>query len=222
MVKISTVKGKLPVSSIVFGREDLAPYGAAIDKLSSDDEASSQPRRTTKRRKRGSVSADGWAANPDSWAPNEKMDDSQFHAGKNLPPQLPARARARGQPNGSQHRETNSESRSSSIVVHHRWRREVSQAPVRHKRNRTARIEVSRRRIPDSGATSDERSHDDSASQLSAMTRRNEFLWSQSWGRSRSSGRSWGRGRSCSRRGTQVVGESWYLWMKSTDSQHER
>jgi len=92
MVKISTVKGKLPVSSIVFGREDLAPYGAAIDKLSSDDEESSRPRRTTKRRKRGSVNADGWAANPDSWAPNEKMDDSQFHAGKNLPPQLPARA----------------------------------------------------------------------------------------------------------------------------------
>ena len=90
MVKISTVKGKLPVSSVVFGPEDLARYGAAIDKLSSDDEESSRPGRTTKRRKTGSVSADGWAANPDSWAPNEKMDDSQFHAGKNLPPPLPA------------------------------------------------------------------------------------------------------------------------------------
>jgi len=90
MVKISTVKGKLPVTSVVFGPEDLAQYGATIDKLSSDDVESSRPGRTTKRRKRSSVSADGWAANSDSWAPNEKMDDSQFHAGKNLPPPLPA------------------------------------------------------------------------------------------------------------------------------------
>jgi len=76
MVKISTVKGKLPVSIVVFGPEDLAQYGAAIDKLSSDDEESSRPGRTTKRRKRGSVGADGWDANPDSWAPNEKMNGS--------------------------------------------------------------------------------------------------------------------------------------------------
>jgi len=39
--KISTVKGKLPVSSIVFGPEDLAQYSAVIDRLSSDDEESS-------------------------------------------------------------------------------------------------------------------------------------------------------------------------------------
>ena len=89
-VKISTVKGKLPVSSVVFGPEDLARYGAAIDKLSSGDEESSRRGMTDKLRNRGAVSPDGQAANPDSWGANDRMDASQFTAGKNLPPPLSA------------------------------------------------------------------------------------------------------------------------------------
>ena len=159
VVKISTIKGKLPVSSLVFGPEDLARYGAAIDKLSSNDEESSRPRRTNNHRNRGAVSPDGRAANSDSWAPNEKMDASQYSTGKNLPP--PLQARAHGRPSSSQHEQTNPESRSSPIDVHQR-RREVSVTPVRHKRSRTARIQVSRAPIPNSEADIDEWSHDDS------------------------------------------------------------
>ena len=115
--KISTVKGKLPVSSIVFGLEDLAQYGAAINRLYSDDEESSRPERTDKCRNRGAVSPDGQAANPDSWDPNKRMNASQFTASKNLPPPLPARARR--QPSSSQLGQNNPESGSSPIVVHH-------------------------------------------------------------------------------------------------------
>ena len=127
--KISMVKGKLPVSSIVFGPQDLVRYSAAIDTLSSDDEESSRSGRTDKRRNRGAVSPDGQAANPDSWDPNERIDASQFTAGKNLPPPLPAQARRR--PSSSQLGQNNPESGSSPIVVHRRQRRKVSETPVR-------------------------------------------------------------------------------------------
>lgn len=156
--KISTVKGKLPVSSVVFGREDLARYGAAIDKLSSDDEESSRPGRTDKRRNRGAVSPDGQAANPDSWGANERIDASQFTAGKNLPP--PLSARARGRLSSSRLGQNNPESGSSPIVVHRRRRREVSATPVRHKRSRTARIQGSSAPIPDRETAINEQSHD--------------------------------------------------------------
>ena len=156
--KISTVKGKLPVSSVVFGPEDLARYGASIDKLSSNDEESSRRGRTDKRRNRGAVRPDGQAANPDSWGANDRMDASQFTAGKNLPP--PLSARARGRPSSSQLGQNNPESGSSPIVVHRRRRREVSATPVRHKRSRTATIPVSRAPIPDREAAINERSHD--------------------------------------------------------------
>jgi len=157
--KISTVKGKLPVSSFVFGPEDLARYGAAIDRLSSDDEESSRPGRTDKCRNRDAVSPGGQAANPDSWDPNERMDASQFTASKNLPSPLPARARR--WPSSSQLGQNNPESGCSPIVVHRRRRREVSATPVRNKRSRTARMKVSRTPIPDSEAAINERSHDD-------------------------------------------------------------
>jgi len=156
--KISTVKGKLPVSSVVFGPEDLARYGSAIDKLSFDEEGSSRPGRTDKRRNRGAVSPNGQAANPDSWDPNERIDASQFTAGKNLPPTLTARARR--QPSSSQLGQNNPESGSSPIVVHCRWRREVSATPVRQKRSRTARMQVSDTPIPDSEAALNQRSQD--------------------------------------------------------------
>jgi len=156
--KISTVKGKLPVSSVVFGPEDLARYGAAIDKLSSDDEGSSRPGRTDKHRNRGAVSPDGQAANPDSWDPNERIDASQFTTGKNLPPMLPAQARRR--PSSSQLGQNNPESGSSPIVVHHRRRREVSATPVRQKRHRTARMQVSDAPIPDCEAAINQQSQD--------------------------------------------------------------
>jgi len=90
VVKISMVKGKLPVSSVVFGPEDLARYGAAIGRLSSDDEESSRPGRTNKCRNRGAVSPDGQAANPDSWDSNKRIDASQFTTSKNLPSLLSA------------------------------------------------------------------------------------------------------------------------------------
>jgi len=156
--KISTVKGKLPVSSVVFGREDLARYCTAIDKRSSDDEGSSRPGRTDKRRNRGAVSPDGQAANPDSWNPNKRIDASQFTAGKNLPLMLPARARRR--PSSSQLGQNNPESGSSPIVVHRRRRREVSATPVRQKRSRTAKMQVSNTPIPNSEATINQRSQD--------------------------------------------------------------
>jgi len=157
-VKISTVKGKLPVSSVVFGLEDLARYSAVIDKLSSDDEGSSRPGRTDKHRNRGEVSPDGQAANPDSWDPNERIDASQFTAGKNLPPTLPARARR--WPSSSQLGQNNPESGSSPIVVHRRRRHEVSATPVRQKHSRTARMQVSDAPIPDSEAAINQRSQD--------------------------------------------------------------
>jgi len=157
-VKISMVKGKLPVSTIVFGPEDLARYGAAIDRLSSDDEESSQPGRTDKCRNRGAVSPDGQAANPDSWDPNERIDASQFTTSKNLPPTLPARACR--QPSSSQLGQNNPESGSSPIVVHRRRRREVAATPVRQKRSRTARMQVSDAPIPDSEAAINQRSQD--------------------------------------------------------------
>jgi len=156
-MEISTVKGKLPVSSVVFGPEDLARYSAAIGELSSDDEESSRPGGTNARRNRGAVGPDGRAANPDSWDPNERMDANQFPVGKNLPPPLPARAR--GRPSSSQHEQNNPESRSSPVV--RRRRREVSATPVRHKRSRTARMQDPRAPIPDSEAAIDERCHDD-------------------------------------------------------------
>jgi len=66
MVKISMVKGKLPVSSIVFALKVLTQYGVMIAILSSDDEKISQPGMTTKRRNRGSARVDSWVAKPDS------------------------------------------------------------------------------------------------------------------------------------------------------------
>jgi len=158
VVKISMVKGKLPVSSVVLGPEDLARYSAVIDRLSSDDEESSRPGRTDKCRIRGAVSPDGQAANPDSWDPNERIDASQFTTSKNLPPMLPAQARRR--PSSSQLGQNNPESGSSPIVVHHQRRGEVSATPVRQKCSRMARMQVSDAPIPDSEAAINQRSQD--------------------------------------------------------------
>ena len=157
--KISLVKGKLPVSSIVFGPEDLTRYSAAINKLSSDVEESSCQGRTNKHRNRGAGSPDGHAANPESWDPNERIDASEFTAGKN-PPLAPLPARASRWPSGSQLGQNNPESGFSPIVVHHRQRREVSVTPVQHKHSRTARIQVLCAPIPGREAAINERSHD--------------------------------------------------------------
>jgi hypothetical protein len=151
-VKISMAKGKLPVSSVVFGPEDLARYGAAIDKLSSEDEESGRPRRINKRTTRDSV-------NPDGEAFSKMMDASRLHAGETHPAPLPPRGY--GRRTNTHHGHANAESGSSPIVGHRRRRRETSETPARHKRIRTA-TQLSRTPIPDSEATIGERSHDDS------------------------------------------------------------
>jgi hypothetical protein len=151
-VKISTAKGKLPISSVVFGPEDLARYGAAIDKLSSEDEVSSRPGRTNKRATRDSV-------NPHREGFNQMMDASQLPASENHP--APVLPRGYGRPTGSQHGETNAESGSSPIVGHRRRRRVTAETPAQHKRSRTAAHD-SRRPIPDRESAIGERSHDDS------------------------------------------------------------
>jgi hypothetical protein len=151
-VKISTAKGKLPISSVVFGPEDLARYGAAIDKLSSEDEVSSRPGRTNKRATRDSV-------NPHGEGFNQMKDASQLPAGENHAAPLPPRGY--GRRTGSQHGETNAESGSSPIVGHRRRRRENSETAARHKRSRTAAHD-SLRPILDREAAIGERSQDDS------------------------------------------------------------
>jgi hypothetical protein len=145
-------KGKLPVSSVVFGPEDLARYGAAIDKLSSEDEESSRPGRTNKRTTRDS-------ANPDGEAFNRMMDASQLPTGENHPAPLPPRGY--GRRTDSQHGQTNAASGSSPVAGHRRRRRETSETPARHKRSRMA-THLSRTPIADSEAAIGERSHGDS------------------------------------------------------------
>jgi hypothetical protein len=147
--KISKAKWKLPVSSVVFGPEDLARYGAAIDKLSSEDEVSSRP---GKRATRDLV-------NPHGEGFDQMMDASQLPAGENHPALLPPRGY--GRRTGSQNGETNAESGSSPIAGHRRRRRENSVTPARHKRSRTAAHD-SLGPIPDRDTAIGERSHDDS------------------------------------------------------------
>jgi hypothetical protein len=157
---MSTVKGKLPVSSVVFGPEDLARYGVAIDNLSSDDEESSRSGRTTKCRNRGTVNPDERAANSDGWAFKEMTNASQLTDGENH--QAPLPPRARGRHSGSQRGQTNAKSRTPPIAGHRRRRSETSETPARHKRSRTANTQVSRTPTPDSDVGIGERSHEDS------------------------------------------------------------
>jgi hypothetical protein len=151
-VKISMAKGKQPVSSVVFGQEDLARYGTAIDKLSSEDEESSRPGRTNKHTTRDS-------ANPDGEAFNKMMDASQLPTGENHPAPLPLRGY--GRRTDSQHGQTNAESGSSPVAGHRRWRLETCETAARHKRSRTA-THLSGTPIADRQAAIGERSHGDS------------------------------------------------------------